>query len=166
MANRRTEAHEKSMGSYELFAWRDSLAIAEMIDDLFGSAAARRAYESFSEEAVIEYELENQELIADFIQKSELQRESFFGRITRDRSDDTKVLFLTLALIGVLRAKAVMELRDRFRSVLAPGRGNRITTAALYEFSIKFFAVYAYEWPEEPFEALGLDDDVEDDEVN
>jgi hypothetical protein len=70
-------------------------------------------------------------------------------------------VFLTLALLGVLRAKALIEIHDRFRWASVLGRGNRITTAALYDFSNEIPAIFDYGWPAEPFDALGLygDDD-------
>lgn len=132
------------------------MAIAELIDDLYGRASAKKVYESYLRKDVLDFEIKHQQLIADFIQKTESQREPYLRRISKDSNDETKVLFLTLALIGVLRAKAVMELRDMFRTVLAPGRGNRVTTAAIYEFSNELPAVFNYDWPDESFEAMGL----------
>ena len=154
-SRRRTEAHEKSMGSYEMFAWRDALAIAELICELYGRARAENVYKAVEQKEVVKFESENQQLIADFIQKSESQREPFLRRITKEAGDGTRIVFLTLALLGVLRAKALMELRDQFRTALAPGGGNRITTASLYDFSNALPSIYVYEWPAEPFDALG-----------
>jgi len=162
MTGRRVEAHEKSMGSYELHAWRDALAIADLIDALFGYAAAKKAYSSFSRKEVLEFESKYDEQIGDFIQKSESQREPYLRRIAKDVNDDTRILFLTLALVGVLRAKALVELRDRFRTALAPGRGNRITIASLYDLSNELPSLYVYQWPVEAFRALDLADDEED----
>lgn len=159
MTGRRVEAHEKSMGSYEMHAWRDALAIADLIDALFGYSAAKKAYVAFSRKEVLEFETKYAVQIGNFIQKSESQREPYLRRIARDVDDDTRVLFLTLALVGILRAKALIELRDRFRTALAPGRGNRITIASLYDLSNELPTLYDYQWPVEAFAALDLADD-------
>lgn len=154
--------HEKDMGSYELFAWRDALALADFLDDTFGAARARRTFEEASQAEILEFESANGSLIGDFIQKPESQRPALLARLRKAADERTLILFVTLALLGVLRAKAVMELRDRFRTELAPGRGNRVTTAAVYDFSREMREVYRYAWPSEAFEALGIDDSDED----
>ena len=161
MYGRRVDAHEKSMGSYEMYAWRDALAIAELIVALFGYNQAKNAYSSFSRKEVLEFETRYVAQIGEFIQKSESQREPYLRKITKDVSDATRILFLTLALVGVLRAKALIDLRDRFRTVLAPGRGNRVTVSALYGLSNEFPALFEYQWPIEAFEALRLANDEE-----
>jgi hypothetical protein len=163
MTGRRVDATEKSMGSYGIHAWRDALSIADLIDAMFGYAVAKNAYSSFSRKEVLEFEIKYHEQIGDFIQKSESQREPYLRRIAKDVDDETRILFLTLALVGVLRAKALIELRDRFRTALAPGRGNRITIASLYDLSNKLPALYDYKWPVEAFEALDLADNEPDD---
>lgn len=150
--------HEKDMGSYESHAWHDALALALFIDDEFGAAKARITFEAIPREEVLDFERVNGLLLGDFIQRAESQRPAFLARVCKSAEERTKILFVVLALIGVLRAKAVMELRDRFRTELAPGRGNRVTTAALYDFSREIREVYIYDWPWVVFNALGLDD--------
>lgn len=158
-------AHEKDMGSYELFAWRDALSIAMLIDELFGARRARLVFDQFRLEQLLEFEAKNSSLIRDFIQKTESQRPSFLAKICKHEKDEnTQIAFVSLALLGVLRAKAVMELRDLFRTELAPGRGNRVTTAGVYDFSVEMHSVYAYAWPSEVFEAMALDDGHEDED--
>jgi hypothetical protein len=154
MVGQRNRQHEKSMASYEHHAWSDALSIAELIDSLFGYAVAKKAYGTFSRKEVLEFEAKYVQQIGDFIQKSESQREPYLRRIAKDVGDDTKILFLTLSLLGVLRAKALMELRDRFRNVLAPGRGNRITTASLYDFSNEMPSLFEYAWPARVFDSI------------
>lgn len=163
----RTESHEKSMGSYELFAWRDAMAIAEFIAVEYTVPKARKAYESHEHATISKFEREHAELLTEFIQKSESQRPAFLRRITKSTpplSESTVILFLVLALLGVLRSKNIIELRDRFRTVLAPGRGNRITTSAIYAFSNEMRSVYSYEWPYEVFDAIGEFDDSSESE--
>lgn len=115
-----TPIHEKSMGSYELFAWRDAMSMAVWLDEEFGTAHARKVYEQFDDASVLKFEREHQELLADFIQKSEGQRPAFLMRITKKVDEDTKILFITLAMIGVLRAMKVMEARDHLPNTLNP----------------------------------------------
>jgi hypothetical protein len=150
------------MGTYELFAWQDAMSIAIWMDEEFGATAARKVFEGIARPIVTDFERKYQDLIADYIQKTEGQRPAFLKRITKQADDSTRILFATLALIGVLRAMAVMEVRDNFRTVLAPGRGNRITTASVYVFAGELRDVFEYEWPSAVFEALGVDDDEED----
>jgi len=153
---RKAPIHEKSMGSYELFAWRDAMSMAEWIDEEFGVAHARKVYEQFDSSSVLKFERENQDLLANFIQKTESQRPAFLRRVAKKANEDTRILFVTLALIGVLRAKEVMEIRDSFRTALAPGRGNRVTTAGIYVFTEKIRDIFTYGWPWEPFDAMGI----------
>lgn len=157
-----TPIHEKDMWSYEVFAWRDALALAAFLADTFGAEKARLSFEAIPLEQVIEFEASNGSLIGDFIQKPEGQRPAFLSRISKSSNVSTQILFVVLAILGVIRAKAVMELRDRFRTELAPGRGNRITTAAVYDFSREMRGLYSYAWPGAVFDAIGLD--YEDDE--
>jgi len=157
-----TPVHEKSMGTYEVFAWRDATSIADWINEEFGAAYARQEFEKFELVNVISFERKHQDLLADFIQKTENQRPSFLKRIGKEADEPTRILFVTLALIGVLRAKNVMEVRDNFRSVLAPGRGNRVTTASVYAFAEEIRDIFTYVWPSEVFDAMSIDDESDD----
>ncbi len=157
-----TPVHEKSMGTYELFAWRDAMAMADWIDAEFGAAHARQVFEQFELSNVIEFERKHQDLLTEFIQKTESQRPAYLKRIGKNTDEATWILFATLALIGVLRAKEVMEVRDNFRTVLAPGRGNRVTTASVYLFAEEVRNIFTYVWPGEVFDAMGINDDEED----
>lgn len=159
---RRTEAHHKSMGSYELHAWRDAMAIANLLHDCVGIAKARRIYEGLNTDAIIRYEAEVDEEIGNFIQKTERQRESFVKKMAV--GEPTLVAFLTLAIIGCVRAKEILELRDRYRLALAPGSGNRATVAEIYRFGMDVDATVTYEWPWDPISAMGLDDEGDDGE--
>lgn len=153
---RAAKPHEKDMGSYERFAWDDAHAIAWFIEDTFGANTARTIYDAIPTEDVINFEKKYHELIGDFIQKSESQRPGFLRRIGKTAEEETRIAFVVLALLGVLRAKAIMELRDKFSMELAPGRGNRLTTASLYDFSQEIQSVYKYAWPFEIFSNLDL----------
>ncbi|MGU3473187.1 hypothetical protein ACLBWT_18820 [Paenibacillus sp. D51F] len=169
---RRRESHEKDMGSYVKFAWNDAMEIASFIDEEIGALKARKLYESITEESLLKFEKSNQDGIADFIQRSISQRpvylRKFLKNVKPENVEFTKVGFLVLALIGCLRAKDVIELRDRFRYVLAPGSGNRMTTAGLYAFAGEISNIFEYTFPDEPFTAQGIymfDDDEDDDDA-
>lgn len=156
---KRTEAHEKSMWKYEIFAWHDAVAIADLLARRYPIQHVRKIFESFDKQDLIRFEQENKELIGDFIQKSEKQRANYLDKISNHELSN--IVFLVIAIIAVIRVKGVLELRDRYRLMLAPGRGNRITNSALYEFSMEMLALFNYSWPEEAF--TDILDDIEDD---
>ncbi|MBK6616247.1 hypothetical protein [Ottowia sp.] len=147
------------MGSYELHAWRDAMAIAFLLNEDVGAARARGLYEQVPREEVLAYEQKVSEQIEDFIKRSESQRPSVLRKFP---NDTTKTTFLVLAILGCLRAKTVMELRDNYRMTLAPGSGNRVTTAAMYAFAEQLRSIFEYEWPFEAFDGMGIDDGEDD----
>lgn len=163
-SRRKTEAHEKSMGSYERHAWSDALAMASYLDEEIGADKARKIYEDVREVDLRKYEEDTGALIQDFIKRSESQRPSVLKKLPDER---TRVVFQVLAILGCLRAKEVIDLRDRYRLALAPGAGYRVTTASLYGLSEQMRSIYTYAWPLEVFDALGIDDlgDWDDDEI-
>ncbi len=161
---RKTEAHEKSMGSYEMHAWRDACAIAYQAVETFGAEVVRKTYLEIEKEPLQEFEDSNTDLIADFIKRSESQRASVVKKLPDDR---TRIGFLVLAVLGCLRGREILDLRDQYRYAFAPGSGNRITLAQIYAFSQAVKKLYDYAWPAEVFRAIGEsgeDDDGPDDE--
>jgi hypothetical protein len=155
--------HEKPMGTYILHAWRDAMAIVDLMQDYFDLPKARTIYMGIETSALVEYEEATYEEISNFIRMTESQRRSFMKKFQKD--DRTKVGFLTLAVIGCLRSKAILELRDEYRLALAPGCGNRETTAAVYSFGQRLAdELCSYDWPHEVISAMGEHDlDDEDD---
>jgi hypothetical protein len=156
----RVEAHQKSMGSYEMHAWSDAMAIASLLDERVGIAKARKIYVGIPKANLVEYEKSVADGIADFIQKPESQRPAFLKKLPD--GVNTLVAFLTLAIIGCVRAKDVLEIRDNFRNALAPGGGNRITVSNVYRFAQEVADSISYEWPWEPIQAMGLDDESDE----
>jgi hypothetical protein len=71
-------------------------------------------------------------------------------------SEDTKVDFLVLAILGVLRAMRIREMRERFSTVLAPRSDPSETMAAIYALSTELHGLYRYDWPDEVFATMGL----------
>jgi hypothetical protein len=151
------------MGSYELHAWRDAMALADFLREECEAmdltvAAARRIYESIDVNNLIDYEEQVSDAVATMIQKPEGQRANHFRKTMKDATTTTKVGFLVLCILGAVRAKEVLELRDRFRMVLAPGSGNRVTCAGAYAFAAEVVSSFNYARPEEVFGAMGIDD--------
>lgn len=167
--SRRIESHEKSMGSYELHAWSDAVSMAH---DLHAFAEnndltlrdVRRRFEALSPSQLSDLETKNVDLIAQYLQKSERQREAFFTRITKTVDLDAKLRFLVLCILGAVRAKELLELRDQHRFHLAPGSGNRVTIASAYTFADRVAELFVYAWPDEVFDAAGIYVDYSDDE--
>lgn len=73
-------------------------------------------------------------------------------------------MILVLAILAQVRVQEALELRDRFREVLAPGLGNRVTCANVYVFSQEMRELYLYDFPDEVFEACGNGIDTTDDD--
>ena len=162
-------AHLKSMSSYESAAWNDACAIAQFIADCFDNdvSRAREMFQKVEVKEIKAFEEKNGSFIAEFIGKTEGQRTSYFNKITAKADEQTRVIFLTLCLLSIIRVRDVIEIRDRYRDVLAPGRGYRLTNKALYEFEREVVGITSYEWPSDPFDAIDIDDgscDVEPDE--
>jgi hypothetical protein len=160
-----TPVHEKSMSSYQLFAWRDAMTVAEMIDTTIGAVKAKRVFDSFDTTGLIKFENKNSDLIAEFIQKPANQRQSLLKQISAGVSEETTIVFLTLVLLGLMRVKELIEIRDRYRSFLAPGEGNKATVAALYGFERAVLMQLNYTWPDEPFTAIGIFTDEDEDDL-
>jgi hypothetical protein len=151
------------MASYESHAWRDAMDIAQDLIDVTeegGTSIAdvRSRFEAMDVNAISQFERNNAEVIADYLQKSVTQRPPFLRRITKDVGVNHRCFFLTLCVIAALRTRDLLELRDRFRMVLAPGRGNRVTIASVYSFGQEVRDLFHWEWPGEVFEAMGIDD--------
>jgi|GEM_PF-3735478 len=156
--HQKVEKHEKSMASYNAFAWNDALSMAELFASLYNVKKAREQWISFKQEDLISFENSHYRIIGDFIQKSESQRPSYL-RAMEKKQPGLHIMIFILAIIGVVRAARVMDLRDRYRTILVPGRGNRLTTAAVYDFAIGVRNEHSYSWPDEVFDAINHSDD-------
>lgn len=169
-ANRRraTPPHERSMDSYSQFAWSDAASLARWIADEFGAGHARKMFERLSKEQIVHFEGENEDRLTEFIKRTEGQRPAFLKRVTKELklNEHGRIVFMVLALIGLLRARKVLEIRDHFRDVLAPGQSNRITASEMYAFAARVQATFRYDWPQGVFDAIGAasDDDAGEDE--
>lgn len=167
----KTEAHEKSMGRYEMNASSDACSIAAFLIEYFESQGmpiedVKKRFDAIDVKVLEDYEGKVSDLVATFLGKTVGQRPAFFKNITKELSVESKIPFLMLCVIGAERAKRILYLRDQYRMVLAPGSGYRATTAGIYSFSMAMLDLYDYSWPGEAFQALGhyLDDYVDDEE--
>ncbi len=159
---RKRESHEKSMHTYVAHARQDAMAMATMLveDETYTLSAIRKWYKGVTLERAMEFEERNAEHIAAFIEMTESRRPAFLRKISSGpNGDTTRLLFLVLAIIGANRAAEVLELRDRYASLLAPGRGNRMTAAGVYRFAHEVSGSCAYAWPFKTFYAIGEYDD-------
>ncbi|MDO7931560.1 hypothetical protein Q6A26_03645 [Xanthomonas euvesicatoria pv. eucalypti] len=158
------------MASYQFAAWTDALGMAEHIAGDFASATGlslnqiRRRYEGIPVNQVEQFETDYWPLIADYLAKTEGQRPGNFRKVTAKVGTDEKIMFLVMCLLAGLRASKLLELRDEYRMVLAPGSGNRSTAAGAYRFLMQAQELMDHSWPYEAFEALGLYDDDDDDD--
>ena len=168
---RLVETHEKSMGAYTLHAWRDAQDIASLLQDEVDEAGlslmdAYEAYERVPASDVGAYEATNRNVLTDFIQKTATQRAAFIRRL-KSHTANERIMFLVVACVGAMRAMKVIEIRDKYRTSLAPGRGYRTTVADAYAFGCEIGELYHdLSWPHELIEhALGFspEDELDDD---
>lgn len=150
-----TDTAHKSMGSYELFAWRDAMEMASWLEADFDVRAIRKAFERMSVQALVEYENNNHAIIAELLRKTPAQRPAYLRKVGKDVDAITRGLVVVFAIIALVRVKDLIELRDMYRSVLTPGGGNRATCSGLYEFQLDAAALSKFDWPDEVFDAYG-----------
>lgn len=154
---RRTYPHEKAMGSYELFAWRDAMALACLLEEDFDVQAVRIAFDAMQIGQKIDFEDKNCEIIEELIRRSESQRPAYVRKVGKSADEITRGLLIVFAILGQVRVMEILELRDRYRLALAPGSGNRITCSSLYAFQQEMAGLQTYDWPDHVFDAYGGD---------
>ncbi|MFP3637958.1 hypothetical protein [Paraburkholderia sp. SIMBA_054] len=161
-------AHEKDMGSYSLFVWRDAMELTSLLEEDFTASEVLESFEKLSDEQRRAFELEHEDTIIQILGKTVSQRRTFLKAMLKSHSNDCCGLLLVFAAIAQVRTMEIIELRDRYRAVLAPGQGNRDTAAGLYGFYRNMTKLPTYEWPFEVFDAYGgysgLDSAEEDDD--
>ena len=163
-----TPAHQKAMSTYQLFAWRDAMALASLLEEDYDVKAVRQLFERLSAEKIAEFEQTLQEHIGALLQKPEGHRPAYLRRLAKDHPNNPHLpaFTLLLAIIGQVRVTQLLNLRDMFRGALAPGEGNRMTCANLYDFGMAVARLQQRkpEFPYEVFAASGSNTafDVED----
>lgn len=163
MYGRRTNPHEKHMGSYELFAWRDAMALANLLESDYDVKEIRRAFEEMSGAEMFEFENKNREILQELIRRTEGQRPAYIRKVGKNVSETVRGLLIAFAVIAQVRVMRVMELRDEYRLALAPGSGNRITCAEMFAFQMAVSDAHNIAWPDEVFDAYGGDGGWDDD---
>lgn len=149
------------MWRYESFARDDARSIAHLLSETYELPSARTIFCSIQRDALIKYEQAASEDLAKFLEKSESQRPGVIKRMQKDHNETTVIGFLVLAILAANRVAELIMLRDQWRTAFAPGRGYRVTTAALYEFSQELQKAIEYDWPGELMMDIDLDDGSE-----
>jgi hypothetical protein len=93
------------MGSYELFAWRDAMALASWLEEDYKVADIRKAFEKMSVDELYDFEKRNQEHIQELIRRSESQRPAYVRKVGKNVSETTRGLLVVFAIIGQVRVR-------------------------------------------------------------
>lgn len=149
-----------SMGSYSLFAWRDAMELARLLEQTFQPRDAYQFYEELSQDQLRALESELRSDIYDLIAATESKRPSLLRRIEKKASEKKSLLALLFAIMAQVRTKD-----EIFR--LRPGGSNRGTCAQCYALEEgRRHSKVVYEFPFEVFDAYcssadfwGNDDD-------
>jgi hypothetical protein len=158
------------MSSYQLFAWRDAMALASWLERDYDVKRVRKVFEAQTPEYCIKFEYDNRRHIEELIRRSESQRPAYVRKVCRNVDEVVQGVFIVFAIIAQVRTRNLLELRDRYQFALTPGGGNRITCSELYAFHLDAMRLHAFVWPDEVFRAYGgdggwPDDDEEDDKT-
>lgn len=166
---RASPPHHKSMGSYNLFAWRDAMALAHLLETMFDLKTVRKVFDHLGPVNVVKWEAILQEDIGNLLQKTEAQRPAYLRKMAKAHPKDPHrpAFTLLLAVIAQVRVTRLLELRDEYRGSLAPGEGNRVTCASAYDFGMAVARLHqqAPSFPFEVFEAYGssaMDEDEDE----
>ena len=161
------EIVSKSMGSYQLFAWRDAMSLASWLEDEYDLQAVRQAFDAMTQGQRADFEKRNAPLIEELIRRPETKRPALVSRACKDVDDTARGLLIVFAVLCQARMRRLIELRDGYSDVLMPGSGNRATCAGLYGFQTAIVESYQHDWPWDVFSAYGGGDglpDTEDDD--
>lgn len=153
-----------SMGSYQLFAWRDAMSLASWLENEYDLQAVRRAFDALTQAQRANFERLNAPLIEELIRRPETQRPALVRRACKDANATERGLLIVFAVLCQARVRGLIELRDGYRDVLMPGSGNRATCAGLYGFNTALVELYRHDWPSDVFSAYGGGDGLPDDE--
>jgi hypothetical protein len=166
------ETHEKSMWRYERHAWSTALDLAGLLAEIMASeglqlADARRLYDAQDAKKLADHDRLIVDTIAAFVVKTPSQWPGVLRKLFKGKPWAQRAIFLTLAILACLRAQQLIDLRDSFRTALAPGRGYRATTAEMVLFGTQVADLYVdYSWPHEVFFEADLDDGRDDGQID
>jgi len=149
-----------SMNSYIQFAWRDAMALADLMHQEWDPIRAHADFSARGEKERGEAERLLREEVYDLIRATESKRPGMLRRIQRDtKRHDIPELVLLFAIMAQKRAMSELER-------LTPGGGNRDTCAICYaQEATRSHVRVVHQFPYDVFEAMGLWIDFgEDDE--
>ncbi|EPJ5561303.1 hypothetical protein L4P27_006049 [Pseudomonas aeruginosa] len=166
----------KSMWRYSQFAQGDAIALAEWLDSDFDLAEVRKVFEAMPQEDRAAFERNNEAVIEELIRRTEGQRPAYLRRAGKNVPEATKGLAIVFAIIGQVRVRHLIDLRDRLM-LIGPGSGYRVTNSRIYSLRNAFDGVLqnlsTYDWPSEVFAEyreeysdLGDEEMEEEDETN
>lgn len=160
----RADPRSSNMGSYVLFAWRDAMAMASWLEESFDLVAVRQAFEATPTEVKSRFEADNAEIIQELISKTDGQRPAYLRKVAKNVDLVTQGILVVFAIIGLVRVKQMLDLRDQFRYALTPGGSNRATCAGVFAFHQQTLNLPLFDWPHEVFDAYGSEGGWPDDE--
>jgi hypothetical protein len=150
--------HLCDMDRYSSHASRNSRAIAVLLHKLYGATHARRVFENSCPDQIRDYEKTEWDELATFMGLDDSQRSDYLLELPDER---TQICFMVLAIHGATRAAHFLTLRDKYREVLAPVRGLREITCAVYELTAELSSSYEYDWPEKVFAECGISEQAQ-----
>jgi hypothetical protein len=145
------------MEHYGTFASRDARRLATWLERDYDVAITRRLYSDMSLTRKSEFEAANATFIEELIQRTPADRVAYLKNLDEKLGTDrtTESLLIVFAIIGLLRLRALFEIRDYYRSVLVPGEDSRTTCCALYSFQNEVSGIRRFRWPNEAFDTPG-----------
>lgn len=155
MGSQMAGATYKSMSSYQLFAWRDAMALGTWLEEFFPITQVKQHFDAMDYSSKADFEFRNQEIIQEIIGRTEGQRPAYLRKVGKQADEITKGLVVLFAMIGQVRVKELLELRDLHFSALNPGSANRVVCSSGYGFIQEIRGIVGYDWPEEVFSAYG-----------
>ena len=158
------DPRSRNMCSYEKFAWSDAISMAAWLEESFDLVAVRKKFESMTDSAKLHFEENNTEIIQELIGKTEGQRPAYLRKVGKDADALIQGVLIIFAIIGMVRVKEIIDLRDRYRYALTPGGPNRSTCADPYAFQEEMKALTLLDWPDDVFDAFGSEGGWPDDE--
>ncbi len=151
-----------SMGHYAAAARQDGIDILRMVDEDVGLPRARKSWQSYSVDLILELETVWCGPIAAFLKLTPSRRPGYLRKQPVFVDDDQRTAFLVLCALTALRVAAFLDLRDRYSHALHPGGAYRKVTADVAEMLTKVDDLFDTSWPTERLWGTGLEDGSDD----
>lgn len=153
-----------NMISYSQHIWNDMRNIIQMIIDEHGKDFAvevvregRRCRQDPEYVAKLLSEISDD--ISEFINRTNRNRPAFIRKLTKECSlkEQQIAWFYALVLISMHQVREFIEVRDMYRDFITPGKGNRVTAAALSGMLARTRDIFTdNEFPEDAFDDFCL----------